>query len=107
MPAPRSANALIIRHMARRASGSTPEVGSSRKIASGSCITAAPTPTRCFHPPVRDLVSPPPARAGLPQHARLATGFRSFEDPFFTFFAHGFIDAIKPRVKIQVLSDGQ
>src|SRR5881227_3501029 len=38
MPAPRSANSLIIFHMVRRASGSTPEVGSSRKIASGSCM---------------------------------------------------------------------
>jgi len=50
---PMSASLLIIRQKARRASGSTPEVGSSRKSTLGSCMIAAPKATRCFHPPGR------------------------------------------------------
>ena len=31
--------------------GSTPEVGSSRNIMLGLCISAQPSASRCFHPP--------------------------------------------------------
>src|SRR5207248_3972616 len=53
---PISARLLIIFQKARRASGSTPEVGSSRNSTLGSCITAAPKATRCFQPPGKLLV---------------------------------------------------
>ena len=44
---------LISRQKARRAIGSTPEVGSSRNSTLGSCMMAAPNATRCFQPPGR------------------------------------------------------
>src|SRR6266508_3266098 len=56
-------------HAARRAMGSTPEVGSSRKRTRGSCIIAAPKATRCFQPPGRLPVIWPP-RSSRPAKAR-------------------------------------
>ena len=71
---PRSANELIIFQKARRASGSTPEVGSSRKSTEGSCITAAPKATRCFQPPGSEAVSMCP----LPSSPETASTQRFF-----------------------------
>ena len=47
---PASASALIRRQNSRRASGSTPEVGSSRNRMSGSCISAQARASRCLKP---------------------------------------------------------
>ena len=49
----------------------------------------------------------PAARERLRQHSRLSTQLRSFEHPFLPLFAHAFIHAVKPCVKIQVLADGE
>ena len=57
MAVPSSASRLMSAQKARRAMGSTPEVGSSRKSTRGSCMIAAPKATRCFHPPGRLPVS--------------------------------------------------
>src|SRR2546427_8285238 len=45
------ASTLIARQKLRRAAGSTPAVGSSRKSTSGRCSSAQPSASRCFHPP--------------------------------------------------------
>ena len=44
---------------ARRAIGSTPDVGSSRKSTEGSCRIAQPSASRCFQPPERVRVIDP------------------------------------------------
>ena len=45
---PWSARLLIWVQNSRRASGSTPEVGSSRKSTSGSCMSATARASRCL-----------------------------------------------------------
>ena len=49
MPCAASANSRS--HSSRRATGSMPAVGSSRNTTRGSCISAAPSASRCFQPP--------------------------------------------------------
>ena len=48
---PCSASAVIRCQNSRRASGSTPLVGSSKNRISGSCINAAAIARRCLYPP--------------------------------------------------------
>ena len=48
---PCSASAVIRRQNSRRARGSAPLVGSSRKSVSGSCSSAAAIARRCLNPP--------------------------------------------------------
>ena len=48
---------MMMRQNARRAIGSTPEVGSSRKSTLGSCMIEEPNATRCFQPPGRRPVT--------------------------------------------------
>ena len=47
---PRSTMALMCDQNSRRVSGSTPEVGSSRKSTAGSCMTAQARASRCLKP---------------------------------------------------------
>src|ERR1039457_5638717 len=96
MAAPVSARRLIIVQKARRARGSTPEVGSSRKRMSGSCMMAAPKATRCFQPPGR-----------LPVIWFCFPSSPEGEDPLDFLFALLLRDPVDAGEEVEVLADGQ
>ena len=94
---PASARWLIMVQKARRAKGSTPEVGSSRKRTRGSCMMAAPKATRCFQPPGRL----PVIWFCLPLRPENASTQRRFS------FAFAFRHAVHSGEEVEIFFDGK